>query len=221
MGSQVLIDILASSITFGTLLLMAIRLNGSVSESMQQYNGDLVVQSSIVTAVQMIENDFRKIGYCQIPENLPDPTQAILLADSNRIKFQTDLCDKLHPDGDGIVDVVYYYLGPTSELSMTPNPNDRILYRVVNNEQPKGANLGITLFDLKFFSAGNSTPYDDTLTFPITGVTLGKISAMRITLKVENMAAAPLKYNTAKFDNQYSSAFWRQVRLVSRNLKDR
>ena len=33
MGSQVVLDLIASSMTFGTLLLMAIRLNGSVSES--------------------------------------------------------------------------------------------------------------------------------------------------------------------------------------------
>jgi hypothetical protein len=103
---------------------------------------------------------------------------------------------------------------------MTPNPNDRILYRVVNNGQPKGANLGITLFDMKFFAA-NGTPYDDTLAFPIPAAQLGSISAMRITIQVENLAATTLRYNTAKFDNQYSSAFWRQVRLVSRNLKNR
>ena len=35
---------------------------------------------------------------------------------------------------------------------MTPNPNDRILYRVVNNAPPKGANLGITHFSLLYFS---------------------------------------------------------------------
>lgn len=220
MGSQVVLDLIASSITFGTLLLMAIRLNGSVSESSQMYNGDLIVQSNIITAIQMIEYDFRKIGYCKDPTQIPDPSKAIILADSNRIKFYTDVATAGNPDGDGIKDIVYYYLGPTSELSMTPNPRDRILYRVVNNQSPKGANLGITLFDLKFFAA-NGTPFDDTLTFPISAAQLGSISAMQITIQVENLAATTLRYNTARFDNQYSTAFWRQVRLISRNLKNR
>ncbi|HTR81456.1 MAG TPA: hypothetical protein VMM58_07475 [Bacteroidota bacterium] len=220
MGSQVVLDLIASSLTFGTLLLMAIRLNGSVSESTQMYNGDLIVQSNIVTAISMIESDFRRIGYCKDPSQLPDPSKAIILADSNRIKFYTDVATTANPDGDGVLDIVYYYLGPTSELTNTPNPRDRILYRVVNNQPPKGANLGITEFDLKYFAA-NGSPFDDTLSFPIASSQLGSISAMQITIQVENLAAQSLTYNTAKFDNQYSTAFWRQVRLVSRNLKNR
>lgn len=214
MGSQVILDILASSLTFGTLLLMAIRLNGSVNENLQRYNGDLIVQDNIVTVISMIEYDFRKIGYCKDPLQIPDPSKAIILADSNRIKFYTDLATPGNPDGDGSKDILYYYLGPTSELSMTPNPRDRILYRVENNKPPKGANLGVTFFDLKYFDALN-----DTLSFPINNP--GQIWALQITIQVENLAAATLVYNTAKFDNQYSSAFWRQVRLVSRNLKNR
>jgi len=214
MGSQVVLDLIASSLTFGTLLLMAIRLNGTVSESIQMYNGDLLVQSNIITVVNMIEYDFRKIGYCADPSQLPDPTQAIILADSNRIKFYTDLAAPGYPNGDGIKDIVYYYLGPTSELSATPNPNDRILYRVVNNAPPKGANLGVTQFSLLYFSA-----FGDTLHFPITNP--GQIWAMQITVQVENSAADSLRYNTAKFDTQYSQAFWRQVRLASMNLKNR
>ncbi len=216
MGSQVILDIIASSVTFGTLLLMAIRVNGTVSESIQMYNGDLLVQSNIITVINMVEYDFRKIGYCAIPENLPDPTQYIILADSNRIKFYTDLSTitPYFPNGDGTPDIVYYYLGPTSELSMTPNPNDRILYRVVNNAPPKGSNLGITQFSLLYFSA-----FGDTLPFPITKPS--QIWAMQITIQVQNVSASTLRYNTAKFDTQYSQAFWRQVRLVSQNLKSR
>jgi type II secretory pathway component PulJ len=214
MGSQVVLDIIASSLAFGTLLLITIRLNGSVNENLQRYNGDLIVQDNIVAVISMIEYDFRKIGYCKDPAKLPDPTKAIILADSNRIKFYTDLASSGNPDGDGTLDILYYYLGPTSELSMTPNPRDRILYRVENNKPARGANLGVTLFDLKYFDALN-----DTIHFPISNP--GQIWALQITIQVENLTASTLLYNTAKFDNQYSSAFWRQVRLVSRNLKNR
>jgi len=69
MGSQVVLDLIASSLTYGTLLLMAIRLNGTVQESVQMYNGDVLVQSDLITVIQMIEYDFRKIGYCADPVN--------------------------------------------------------------------------------------------------------------------------------------------------------
>src|SRR5208283_4219948 len=195
MGSQVVLDLIASSLTFGTLLLMAIRMNGTVSESMQMYNGDLLVQSNIITVVNMIEYDFRKIGYCANPANFPDPTQAIIYADSTSIKFYTDVSTAAYPNGDGTPDIVYYYVGPTSELSMTPNPNDRILYRVVNNAPPKGANLGVTQFSLMYFGALN-----DTLPTPVANP--GAIWSMQITVQVQNYSMASLQYNTAKFDNR-------------------
>ena len=177
MGSQVILDLIASSLTFGTLLLMAIRLNGGVSESSQMYNGDLLVQSNIVTVIQMIEADFRRIGYCADPSKLPDPTKSILYADSNSIRYYTDLpISKTNMSGDGNLDIVYYYLGPTSELSMTPNPRDRFLYRVENNKPPRAANLGVTQFSLMYFTP-NGTPFDDTLPSPVPAAKLGRDSA--------------------------------------------
>lgn len=214
MGSQVILDIISSSFVFGTLLVMALRLNGSVTENMETYNGDLIVQNNICAVVNQIEYDFRKIGYCADPTQIPDPTTAIILADSDRIKFKTDLSTVTSTTGDSTVDYVYYYLGPTSELSMTPNPNDRILYRVENNAAPKGSNMGITRFSLMYFDALN-----DTLRTPVAHP--GAIWAMQITVQVEDVAMMSLRYNTAKFDNPISKAYWRQMRLVSRNLKNR
>lgn len=214
MGSQVILDIIVSSIMFGSLLVMALRLNGSVDENLQMYSGDLIVQDNIVSVTNLIEYDFRKIGYCQDPSKLPDPSTAIILADSNRIMFYTDFRTADYPDGDGNLDILYYYLGPTSELSMTPNPNDRILYRVENDNPPKGASLGVTTFNLMYFDA-----LKDILPTPVAS--RGAIWAMQITVQVENLAATTLRFNTASFDRQYSSAFWRQVRLVSRNLRNR
>jgi len=100
---------------------------------------------------------------------------------------------------------MYYYVGPTSELTGTPNPNDRKLYRVLNSDSPKSANLGITEFKLTYYNAlGNQ------ISFPIAQP--GEIFTMQIDIVVEN---------TAAYDEQYSSAFWRQIRLAARNLRNR
>jgi type II secretory pathway component PulJ len=199
MGFSSLIDVLGATIVGGLLLLILWRLDDSAVENTYVYNSELMVQENLVSVVQLLEYDFRKIGYCADWEKIPDPSKAIIMADSNSIKFETDI------NNDGNVDTLYYYLGPKSELSNTPNPNDRLLYRVVNNETPRSANLGIVQFNLIYFDAlGNK------LNFPITQP--GEIYTIEINITVENPAA---------YDNNYSTAFWRQIRLAARNLQNR
>jgi hypothetical protein len=142
---------------------------------------------------------------------MTDPTKAILLADTSKLKFLTDIDFGAGPDG--VLDSVYYFLGPPEELAETPNPRDRYLYRVVNGETPKGANLGITSFTMKFFDRmGVPIPT------PVGSSELQKIQTIQITLSVENVYASTIVETTNK---QYSSAFWQQVRLSSRNYRNR
>jgi hypothetical protein len=203
MGFNVLLDIIGSVIIGGMLLLILFRLSDSVTENTFNYTGELSSQQNLAVVVQILESDFRKIGYCSDWKKIPDPSKSIVEADSNKIKFISDIL----PDGapDGNIDTVTYYLGPTSELSSTPNPRDRLLYRVINNKSDGGVNLGITEFKLVYFDA-----LGDTLPFPITSP--GAITSMEINIAVEN---------TAGYDNKYSSVFWRQIRLAARNLKNR
>ena len=97
MGSQVILDLISSSFVFGTLLVMALRLNGSVTENLETYNGEVIVQDNMCDVVNMIQYDFRKIGYCLDPTQLPDPTKAIIYADTSSIKFYTDLSTAANP----------------------------------------------------------------------------------------------------------------------------
>jgi hypothetical protein len=213
MGSQTIIDIIGSFLIFGWLLLMSLRMNTANSENMQTYRGELLVQQNLVEVTKLLEYDFRKIGYCREPNNFPDPTRAILLADSERIKFITDVDFGSGPDG--FIDSIYYYLGPTSELSATINPRDRMLYRVVNAGTPGGSNLGVTSLNFKYFDAlGNVLP------FPILGNDLQRIQTIQISMTVENVVAGEL-VETAPINQQFASAFWQQMRLSSRNYRNR
>jgi type II secretory pathway component PulJ len=213
MGSQTIIDIIGSFIIFGWLLLMSLRMNTASSENMQTYRGELLVQQNLVEVTQLLEYDFRKIGYCAEPNNFPDPTRAILLADSNQIKFVTDVDFGSGPNGT--IDSIHYYLGPTSELDLTINPRDRMLYRVVNAETPRGSNLGITSFNLRYFDSGGLE-----LGAPILGNDLQKIQTIQISMTVENVVAGEL-VETAPINQQFASAFWQQMRLSSRNYRNR
>lgn len=199
MGFTTLLDILGSVIIGGVMMTIAYRLSDTITEKTYNHSGELTIQQNLATSAQIIEYDFRKIGYCANWNLIPDPTKALLYADTSEIKFYTDI------DNNGTVDSIHYYLGPTSELTASSNPRDRLLYRVLNGETPKSSNLGITQFDLVYFDA-----LGDTLTPPI-GLN-GGITSIEINLTVES---------TDAYDQKISKAFWRQIRMVSRNLKNR
>lgn len=200
MGANTLLDIVGSVIVGGLILLILFRLNSSASSNLYNENSELTVQQAMVSQVQVIENDFRKIGYCKIWTKIPDPTKAILLADSTKIKFLTDV------GNDGNVDSLYYYLGPASELTSTPNPNDKLLYRVVNTETARSSNIGITNFKLTYYDA-----LDKKIT-PLPVAQTGQIHKIQIDIQVENSESV---------DSVYTTAFWRQVNLAARNLQNR
>jgi hypothetical protein len=215
MGFQAVIDLIGSSVIFGWLFLITITASVSNKEDFQSNQGELLCQQNLVELTKLLEYDFRKIGYCKEPDRLPNPTLAILLADSTRIKFLTDLdLDGTGPDG--FVDSLYYFLGPTGQIrGGMNNPRVRILYRQVNNLPVAGSNLGVTNFRLTYF-----TKFNDTLATPVAAANLQKIFSIQISMSVENTVASAI-VETAPQNTQFQSAFWQQRRLSSRNYTNR
>ncbi len=208
MGFSTLIDILGSTLIGGMLLLILLRLNDSGVQNTYMYGGELIVQQNLVDAVKLLEYDFRKIGFCADWKKLPDPLKYIVSADSNKIKFLTDI------DSDGNVDTMTYFTGPTSELLNTPNPRDRLLYRVVNGATPRGSNLGVTEFNLVYYdNFGNILPC------PVASPSL--IQKMQINIRVEDVYGYDTDNVNKNNSEMYANAFWRQIRLVARNLRNR
>lgn len=189
----------------GILLLMGLRMNASANEASAVYHGNAILQRNITALVDIMETDFRKIGYCKDWTKIPDPSQSIRIADSTRLRFLTDV------DNDGTLDSITYSLGPTSELATTPNPSDRYLYRQVNNGAPFPMNLGITQFSLRYYDTD-----DDPIPFPITDPR--KVYYMEISIAVAS--AFPYKQEYMNDASQYD-VFWKQMRLVTKNLRNR
>lgn len=205
MGFTTLLDIAGSMIIGGTLMMILWRLSDASTEKTYNNSGELTVQQNLLILAEMIEFDFRKIGYCNTWNVVMDPrtnkpfisSQAIIYADESSISFYTDLHDY-----DGNLDSLRYYLGPVSECSSTPNPRDRILYRVQNGDAPVASNLGVTDFRMVYYDVN-----DDSIPYPV--LTRGLIKSIEISITVENVAA---------YDEKYSNAFWKQIRLASRNV---
>lgn len=199
MGFSTLLDILGSTIAGGMLLMILFRLNDAAVQNSYNYTADLIVQQNLVEVITLLEYDFKKIGYCKDWTKIPDPSRAIIHADSTDIKFLTDV------DNDGNVDTMRYYVGQPSGLADTPNPRDRMLYRVVNNSTPASANLGVTQFNLRYFDA-----LQQQLSLPITN--LSQIQTIQLNITVES---------SYSYANDYSKVFWRQIRLSAKNLRNR
>ena len=199
MGHSTLIDVLGSIILGGYILLMIFRLDGTVTETTFMNGSELTVQQNLTTLVDILETDFRKIGYCADPEKLKDPTKTILSVNEHGIKYLTDV------NRNGNVDTVEYYVGPASSLTTTPNPRDFLLYRSINQNSTLRFDIGLTKFDFLFFNSA-----DDSIDFPIT--TPSEVYNIRLSVLLESSHA---------YDTMYTYAYWRQVRLAARNLRNR
>ena len=213
MGFSTLLDIIGSTFIGGMLILILFRLNDNAVENTYEYSQELVVQQNLVEVVTLVEYDFRKIGYCADYQQLPIVSDAIIAADSTDISFWTDLPESENGVGDGVLDRLRYYVGSPSAMSGTANPRDRMLYRVVNNETPKGANLGVTEFKLTYFDARGiqiSCPVD----------VPGDIASMEISITVESTELTENWLTNPEYQ-KYVSSYWRQVRLAARNLRNR
>ncbi len=199
MGTNVILDVIGSILIAGVLMLSIFRLQNASTEDLYRGTGNLTAQTNLAMVVQILETDFRRIGYCADWQQIPVPTEAILYADSNTINFLTDI------DNNGIIDTMHYYFDPSTDISSTPNPRDRYLYRVVNSETPVKVNLGVTEFSMEFYNSLGTK-----LNFPIPDPR--EIYSMQIDITVEDVSA---------YDEKYQTIFWRQIRMAARNLFNR
>lgn len=197
-----ILDLIGSIVIAGFVMLMGLRMNANIADSNQSYKTDVIVQESLVSLVQSIEYDFRKMGY-----KVLDPTTVVLRADSTHITFQGDI------DDNGVIDTVEWYLGPS--ITSTPNPKDRILYRKISPPPLSGTAItgsvpGVTQLNIKYLNQEG-----------VPAITLGQIWIVETTLRVESAWTVMDRQilDQKHSDWGYSAAFWKQTRLASRNLR--
>jgi type II secretory pathway component PulJ len=213
MGTSTIFDIITSTVIGGVLLLIALRLNAQAVETNAIYQNNLNLQQGLVALVDIVENDFRKIGYCRDFTKISPPNIAIVAADSNNIKFLTDIPANPNDLGDGIVDTINYFVGSTG--GNPHNPKERPLYRIVNGNASTGWNLGVTRFGLRYYDA-----LGDTLHFPIADPRL--IYTLEVNISLESPAPlTEIQYHDSTGAASDFKVYWKQIRLASRNLRNR
>ena len=207
MGFSTLFDIVGSILVGGIILVMIGRINSNAMENTITSNTEFQTQSSMTSVVSAIESDLRKIGYTANYITPGNPEDAILLADTSSIKYLYDY------DKNGAYDTIYYYLGPTSDLSGTPNPYDRYIYKKINNSAPVKVTSGVTTFKLTYFKFENNQSIK--MTFPITGASLKNINSLELMIALAPGRAVPNERDP------YPTSYWRQSKVTTRNLFSR
>jgi hypothetical protein len=199
------LDYLSAILMAGMLTINVLSVHQNANEVYSTYQGDMNVQEMLVTTVQMLEGEFRNMGY-GVPEN----ERTVLSADTSSITFLIDL------DRNGsAVDTLRYSMGPTSELGYTQNEMDRYLYRTVNGGSAMKVGV-VTTFRLRFISNSG-----DVIPTPVPTDRLSEIHEVEITLEVQNPYAMYNNGVTGSGNRSalFSSSYWQQTRLASQNSR--
>jgi hypothetical protein len=188
-----IIDVMGSIIIGGIILLMLLSFNSGLMEGSAVQTFHSIVQSNLASLSDIVEYDFRKMGY-RVGTVFDS---AIVYADKDQIVMKGDI------DNDGTVDQVSYTFD-TKKKSGHVNPRSRILYRQVNNGPVQSINIGLTRFQLAYYDTldlliKKANPVADTKT----------IRAIRLEMTLES---------TSPYDTTYSGATWERT-IAPKNLR--
>ena len=192
----ILLDIIGSALMGGILVLQLMNMTLFMQNASYTSNNELRMQQNAKTLAEIVNYDFRKIGY-----NFNGTS--VLVAEQKKIKFVGDLEAPGNP-GNGIVDTVEYCVLDSTHATSTSNPRDIVLVRVLNNKDSiDGPTLG--LVNIKF-------SYLDSLSTP-TAV-LSKIKYIKTELWVEPTETSD-NFTTGKQDSTFT--YW-EFTIHPRNI---
>jgi len=179
-----MLDLLGATIIGGIIFLLIFNLNTYSARNQYSSDSDLTLQRNAKTLASIIENDVRKVGFHY-------NGLAITTAQPQKFSFYSDI------DSNGTVDNVTLTISDSTILTETPNPSDKIYYRIINGDTLKGASLGLTKL---LFSYKNE---------------FGKVTTALDSIKY--IEAQFWMASPAKIDSDYAKTFW-EITVNPRNL---
>ena len=136
-----LIDLIGSALIGGILVLQLLNMSLFMQNAGYKSDNELKMQQNAKTLAEIVNYDFRKIGY-------QSNSTPFLIAEQKKIKFIGDL-EAPGAAGSGVVDTVEYFVLDSTHATSTSNPRDIVLVRVLNNKDSiAGPSLG--LVNIKF-----------------------------------------------------------------------
>ena len=169
-----------------------LKLNLFVNSSSITSDNELKLQQNAKTLAEMINYDFRKIGY-------QHTGTAFVIADSNRIKFYSDL------DRNNTVDTLEYYTSDTTVATGTENPRDIVLFRKYNGVPMGGPTLGLTKIKFSYLDE-----------FNVATTVLANIRYIKVELWVESIIRE-MESNFVNPNHPYLFTYW-EMKINPRNI---
>jgi len=213
MGSSSLLDIVGSAFIGLLLLMVALGLNENAHKNNFQTQENLTVQQNLVALVQILERDFRRMGYRN--GGNPPADSCILYGSADSVVFVGDIQDNT------VMDTVTWYLADSA--AFTPalkvrwhcvNPYVRMLIRRDEHAgvlaPPDTFVWGVTQFSIVYYNTFKQVITDSPWVFPKKPIPV----LMQVTMELQPLVAYDTAYST-------NFAFWTETRLVSRNLTAR
>jgi hypothetical protein len=210
MGSSTILDIIGSVIVGGLLLITCLQLKLGANENQFVYNSSVNLQVNLVTLTTRMEDDFRKIAYCQNDEITP-PSDAICYADTSKFRFMGDI------NNNGNIDSIEYSLGTNSYAPQ----NLRI--KPVIRKYWEGASatavvdtikLGVTQMRFHYKTQNSDSSI---LTTPVN-LAKTAVGVIDLAITLESPYRILDTSNTYIQDTSLYKVYWRQFRVVGKNL---
>jgi FtsP/CotA-like multicopper oxidase with cupredoxin domain len=177
----------------GMILVMVLGFNANIIQGAALQTFKTNVQSNMTTVTNIMEYDFRKMGF-QVP--FPQDS-SFTYADSTRMIFKGDF------NNDGSVETIEYSFVAGTHAPGVVNPRAKVLYRRYNGGPAQAMNVGITRFRFDYYNAAGT---------PIGGNVVGlpsSIKSFRVTINMESKEP---------YDTEYAGVCWDRT-IKPRNLR--
>lgn len=189
---QMVYDILGSMIIGGMILVMVLGFNANIIQGAGLQTFNTTVQGNMTTVTNVLEYDFRKMGFqVAFPQD-----SSITYADSTRISFKGDF------DNDGTVDNMTYFFNTASNALCT-NPRARVLYKTLNGGPAQSINVGMTRMRFDYYNAAGTSFGGNVVAMP------SLIKSFKVTISIESKEP---------YDTLYAGVYWDRT-IKPRNLR--
>lgn len=197
---NLLFDIFGSVVIAAMLFMLMVKLELFSNQNSYSSDTELQVLQNTKTLAEIIDYDFRKIGY----RHNKSISASIIKADSTEIQFYSDI------DTSGTVDVVRYYISDSTHSTGTSNPKDIILNRTINGSNlMSGPSLGLIKIRFTYLNKNQ-----DKISYNLTNTYLDSIRYVKTEMWIESSEAVADAFSDS---SRYAVTYW-EFTIYPRNI---
>lgn len=177
-----LLDVVGSAAIGIYFMYMVVNFNIKMSENVNESVIKNIAKWNVIGLNKLFDYDFNKIGF------RVDSTDIFSVAKEDEFNYLADV------DNDGNIDEVHYILGDEQDASSTANPDDKPLYRIINDNDTT-INM-VKTFEFSYFDSSG-------IIIPTSNLTQAterrKIKGLKVVCNIESPFASNGEYQDAEF----------------------